>query len=77
MKHVRNVKAGLRTRTKLISELEKKSQNAKYLSKKVSLSYSVVLHHLRLLESEDIVERRGKRPFYWILTGLGQKQLLN
>ena len=76
MKHVRNVKAGLRTRTKLIAELEKKSHHAKGLSKKASLSYSVILHHLRLLESEDIVNRKGKRPYFWNLTGLGQKQLL-
>ena len=37
--------------------------------------YGVVIHHLKLLETEKIVERKGKRPHVWLLTGLGQKRL--
>ena len=76
LQHVRNVIAGLRARTRIILALEKNTNNAIFLAKVTSLSYSVVLHHLKLLESEDIVKRRGKRPYNWLLTGLGQKQLL-
>jgi predicted transcriptional regulator len=77
LQRVRNVKAGLRSRTKIIIALENNSNHAIFLTKTTFLSYSVVLHHLKLLEKEDIVKRRGKRPFYWFLTGLGQKQLLS
>jgi hypothetical protein len=34
------------------------------------------MHHLRLLESEGTVNRKGKRPYIWLLTGLGQKRLI-
>lgn len=77
LSHIRNVKAGLRTRTKIITGLEQNSQHAMHLAKNTSLSYSVILHHLKLLEFEDIVKRRGKKPYSWSLTGFGQKRLLN
>jgi len=35
-----------------------------------------VMHHLHLLENEGTVSRKGKRPYIWLLTGLGQKLLL-
>jgi hypothetical protein len=57
--------------------LEEHSQQAKNLAKNTSLSYSVILHHLKLLEFEDIVKRGGKRPYSWSITGFGQKRLLN
>jgi predicted transcriptional regulator len=69
--------AGLRARTKIITALDKNANNAIFLTKVTSLSYSVILHHLKLLERENLVIRRGKRPYTWLLTGLGQKQLLS
>jgi predicted transcriptional regulator len=69
--------AGLRARTKIINALDKNTNNAIFLTKVTSLSYSVMLHHLKLLERENLVIRRGKRPYTWLLTGLGQKQLLS
>jgi len=69
--------AGLRARTKIITALDKNANNAIFLTKITSLSYSVILHHLKLLERENLVIRRGKRPYTWLLTGLGQKQLLS
>ena len=77
MQHIRNVTAGLRARTKIIIALEKISNHARFLAKNTSLSYFVVLHHLKLLEREGIVKRKGKRPYYWLLTGFGQKQLMS
>jgi len=47
------------------------------MAKEAALSYSVVMHHLRLLENEGIVHRKGRRPFYWESTGLGQKRLVS
>ncbi len=69
--------AGLRARTKIINALDKNTNNAIFLTKVTSLSYFVMLHHLKLLERENLVIRRGKRPYTWLLTGLGQKQLLS
>ncbi|MCW4046267.1 MAG: hypothetical protein NWE99_01705 [Candidatus Bathyarchaeota archaeon] len=40
------------------------------------MSYNVVMHHLRLLQHEGTVIRRGDRPYVWMLTGLGQKRLV-
>jgi len=73
---VKNVKRGLKTRTKILDALEKRSSDAAAIAKKKSLSYGVVMHHLRLLEKEGIVNRKGKRPYFWVLTGLGQKRLV-
>jgi len=74
---VKNVKRGLKTRTKILNALEKRSSDAAAIVKEKSLSYSVVMHHLRLLEKEGIVKRKGKRPYFWVLTGLGQKRLVS
>ena len=73
--HVRNVKNGLSARTKLLSLLEIQPSRASTLAEKVGASYEVVIHHLRLLESDGTVNRKGKRPCIWALTGLGQKRL--
>ena len=76
MRKVRNVKTGLKARTKILFALEKESYNAVFLSNISSLSYSVVLYHLNLLKKENIVKRGRKRPYYWLLTGIGQKKLI-
>lgn len=76
MQQVKNVKAGLRSRTKIINRLEVNSNTAIILTNITSMSYSAILHHLRLLEREGLVKRTGKRPFNWQITGIGQKQLV-
>ncbi len=50
--------------------------NAGELAKTSALSYGVVMHHLRLLSSEGIVERKGSRRYIWLATGFGQKRLV-
>jgi DNA-binding transcriptional ArsR family regulator len=77
LERVKNVKSGLKTRTKILNALEKRSSDAAAMAKEKSLSYGVVMHHLRLLEKEGIVNRKGKRPYFWVLTGLGQKRLVS
>ena len=77
LEHVRNVSSGVKARTKIMEALESKPCNALKLAKEGSLSYSVVMHHLRLLENEGIVQRTGRRPYYWLSTGLGQKRLFS
>lgn len=74
---IRNVTRGLRARTRILRVLEKRSADAKTIAEESGLSYRVVLHHLRLLMAEDIVDRKGGRPYSWTLTGLGQKRLAN
>jgi DNA-binding transcriptional ArsR family regulator len=69
------VENGLKARTKILDTLEKRFCNAASIAKVKSLSYSVVMHHLRLLENEGVVARKGKRAYIWLLTGLGQKRL--
>lgn len=72
---IRNNRKGLLSRTKILRALEQSSGTAVFLSKKAKLTYSIVIHHLRLLESEGIVRRKGEKRFTWELTGVGQKRL--
>jgi len=74
---VKNVNRGLKTRTKILNALEKRYSDAAAIAKEKAMSYGVVMHHLRLLEKEGIVKRKGKRPYFWVLTGLGQKRLVS
>jgi len=71
----RNVKPGLRARTRILSALERISADAKTIAKRTKLHYGVVMHHLKLLKAKEIVQRKGSRPSIWALTGLGQKRL--
>ncbi|NIU84235.1 MAG: hypothetical protein GWN31_10775 [Candidatus Thorarchaeota archaeon] len=73
----RNVRPGLTVRTLIVLLLEKGALNAKTTAQKTQLSYRVVLHHLHLLEDENILVRKGNRPYLWELTGAGQQRLTN
>jgi len=64
-------------RTLILDVLDQQVCNARTISKETSQSYSVVLHHLQLLRAEGTVSRRGKKPYTWMSTGLGQKRLVN
>ncbi len=73
---IRNTQQGLASRTKILRTLERKNATAGRLAEDTRLHYAVVLHHLRLLETERIVLRvRKKKPYLWELTGLGQQRL--
>jgi predicted transcriptional regulator len=72
----RNVQPGLSARTQIISVLEKRTCDAKKISKETGLSYKTVLYHLHLLEAENILSHRGKRSYVWQLTGAGQQRLV-
>lgn len=71
----RNVRLGLKARTIILNFLERTPADTKEISKETGLPYSVVLHHLKLLEARGIVERKRGRPSVWSVTGLGQKRL--
>jgi len=71
----RNVRLGLRARTRIIRVLEKGVKSARAVAQETGLSYGVVRHHLLLLESENIVSRKARKPFSWELTGAGQQTL--
>jgi len=73
----KNVKPGLAARTQVIQALENVPLNARGICKVTELSYRIVVHHLRLLEAEKVVTRRGNKPFIWALTGVGQQRLVN
>jgi len=73
----KNVRLGLVARTKVILLLEKGEFTARALAEKIGLSYSAVLHHLHLLETENIIGLKGNKPFLWKLTGAGQQRLMN
>jgi predicted transcriptional regulator len=72
----RNVQPGLSARTQILSVLEKRTCDAKKISHETGLSYKTVLYHLHLLESENILSRKGKRSYLWQLTGAGQQRLI-
>lgn len=74
---VKNVRLGLRARTKILNVMEGFSGDAKAIAKESGMHYNVVLYHLKLLEREKIVQRKGSKPYSWSLTGLGQKRLVD
>ncbi len=76
LKKIRNVRSGLKARTKILMQLDTRYLNAAELSRNTVLSYGVVMHHLGLLRDEGIVERKGTRRYVWLATGLGQKRLV-
>jgi len=71
----RNVQQGLLARTRIVLILEKEASNAKDLAQKTGLNYATILYHLHLLEAENILTCKGKRPYLWELTGAGQQRL--
>jgi len=73
----RNVREGVSTRSRIIMVLERKPSSAKAIAEEAGISYSNVLHHLRLLEEERIVRREGGKPYIWKLTGVGQLRLID
>jgi predicted ArsR family transcriptional regulator len=76
MQKIKNVESGLKVRTILLGILEKCASDAVGIAKVTSLSYRVVLHHLKLLENEGVLSRKGQRPYVWSLTGIGQSRLI-
>lgn len=77
LSNVKNIRPGLEARTQVLKVLETRSVDAKTIAREAGVSYGVVVHHLRLLEAEGIVERKGSRPHIWELTGFGQKRLVS
>lgn len=76
LSNIRNIKLGLKTRTKILNMLDKGPIDAKTLAREIGLSYMVVMHHLRLLAAEGVIKREGSKPYTWVSTGFGQKRLL-
>jgi predicted transcriptional regulator len=76
LKNVRNVRCGLKTRTKLLLLLDVKFCSAIELSNKTGFLYFFVMYHLRLMRREGIVEHKSGKRYVWFLTGVGQKRLV-
>ena len=75
LENIRNIKRGLKARTRILDVLEKFSADGKTVAQNTELPYGVVMHHLKLLEAENIAHRKGNKPYVWLLTGRGQKRL--
>ena len=75
LKNVRNVKAGIAARSLILQRLEDNPAAASRIAMEATLTYSVVMHHLRLLQDEGIVDRKGCRPSVWVSTNIGQMRL--
>ena len=71
----RNVKAGLRARSKILFVLEEAKRGAPDISKRSGLGYHCVAYHLRSMRKERLVERSKQRPYFWSLTRFGQQRL--
>ena len=75
--HRRNVRLGLVARTRVLDVVENKESTIKEIRQATGLKFGVVLYHLKLLEEERVVQRKGgKKPYSWMLTGVGQKRLV-
>ena len=77
LSNIKNIKRGLETRTRILNILDNNSRDAKGLSNETRMHYGVVMHHLRLLEAEGIIERKESKPYVWAVTGIGQRRLVN
>jgi predicted transcriptional regulator len=75
LSRIKNFKRGLRARSLVLNALERHSADGKTIGSEAGLHYGVVIHHLKLLAAEGLVESKGSRPHVWSLTGLGQKRL--
>ena len=76
LSRIKNVKLGLMARTHILNTLDVHGGlSAASIGKESGLHYSVVLHHLRLLEKENIVKSKSSKPILWEATGSGQKRL--
>jgi len=74
---MKNVKAGLASRTKILSSMERGAKTVTEISGKSAISYACAAHHLRLLMKERVVARSGNRRGYvWTLTRFGQQSLV-
>ena len=74
----RNVRSGLAARSRILMVLEQQAPETKVIVNSSGLNYRVVVYHLRLLETEHVVLRKGvRKPFVWELTGVGQQRLTN
>lgn len=72
----RNVKLGLKARSKILGFLDKlETADVNAISKNTGLPPHVILYHLKLLEAKGIVSRKRTRPSVWGVTGFGQKRL--
>jgi len=71
----KNIHPGLISRTRILSLLENRTASAKTIGQEIGLRYAAVLYHLRLLEAEGILIRRGDKPYSWELTSMGQRRL--
>lgn len=76
LQNLKNVKTGLSARTKILISLDKQPVSAIVIARDIAMHYPVVMYHLHLLEKEETICRKGKRPCVWVLTGLGQKRLV-
>jgi predicted transcriptional regulator len=75
LKNIRNIKSGVAARSKVLTVLDRDPFSASKISKQTGLSYGVVVYHLKLLETEATVKRKGRRHYVWVSTGFGQTRL--
>jgi predicted transcriptional regulator len=71
----RNVKPGLRARSKILFVLEEGKKGTSDISKGSGLTYECVAYHLRSMSRERLIERSRQRPYVWTLTAYGQQKL--
>jgi len=76
LRNLRNIRLGLKARTKILNALERGSGNGRTVAKEAAMHYGAAMHHLRLLQSEGLVERSAGKRAVWSLTGVGQKRLV-
>ncbi|MEM3047263.1 MAG: winged helix-turn-helix domain-containing protein, partial [Candidatus Bathyarchaeia archaeon] len=72
---IRNVRPGLKARTRIIASLRRGGRSAREVASETGLSYRSVLAHLNAMRRGRVVKREGKRPHSWSLTSYGQQPI--
>ncbi|MBS7609079.1 winged helix-turn-helix transcriptional regulator [Candidatus Bathyarchaeota archaeon] len=75
LRSMRNVRPGLRTRSKIVKILRIGNYTAMQIASLGGMSYRSALNHLKALEKEKIAMKTGSRPSKWSLTGAGQQSV--
>lgn len=75
MVKVRNVQAGLNTRTKILKHLNfKRWTSAGEIAEKIDVTYNTILYHLKNMQAEGTVTKQKDGPG-WKLIQTGQTEL--
>ena len=66
---------GGETRAEIINSIKNKPMNANMLSRKLKYDYKTIQHHLNILVSNKVLEKRGKYGGVYFITDMMEKNM--